>query len=155
MQGSCCIAYPAGIETHVDDRLLDFRQAPPIAVVEQETALRTEGVLTEVALGTPSCFAAFNDLITLTVRAADRDECHGPFLPKRGYENEAQCDSNLSPSPLLKHYPDNDLKLMLLISPVAHIAPIDAYFKGALRRGQQLPIAGFAFEKTLLVLTQL
>ena len=72
--------------------------------VEQETALSTEGVLTEVALGTPSCFAAFNDLITLTVRAADRDECHGPFLPKRGYENEAQCDSNLSPSPLLKHY---------------------------------------------------
>src|SRR5215471_18476036 len=104
MQGSCRIAYPAGIETHVDDRLLDFRQAPPIAVVEQETALNTEGVLTEVTLGTPSCFAAFNDLITLTVRAADRDECHGPFLPKRGYENEAQCDSNLSPSPLLKHY---------------------------------------------------
>src|SRR5215510_8214102 len=105
MQGSCRIAYPAGIETHVDDRLLDLRQAPPIAVVEQEIANSTEGVLTEVALGTPSCFAAFNDLITLTVRAADRDECHGPFLPKRGYENEAQCDSNRSPSPLLKHYP--------------------------------------------------
>jgi hypothetical protein len=39
------------------------------------------------------------------VRAADRDECHGPFLPKRDYEDEAQCDSILSPSPLLKHYP--------------------------------------------------
>ena len=38
------------------------------------------------------------------MRAADRDECHGPFLPKRDYEDEAQCDSNLSPSPLLKHY---------------------------------------------------
>src|SRR5262249_34188922 len=42
---------------------------------------------------------------TLTVRAADRDERHGPFLPKRDYEDEAQCDSNLSLSPLLKHYP--------------------------------------------------
>ena len=50
------------------------RQAPTVAIVEQETALGTEGVLTEVALGTPSCFAAFNDLITLTVRAADRME---------------------------------------------------------------------------------
>ena len=66
--------------------------------------LSTEGVLIEVALGTPSRFAAFDDLITLTVRAADGDERHGPFLPDGGYEDEAQCDSNLSPSPLLKHY---------------------------------------------------
>ena len=70
-----------------------------------ETALGTKGVLAEVALGAPGRFAAFDDLITLTVRAADRDERHGPFLPKRDYEDEAQCDSNLSPSPLLKHYP--------------------------------------------------
>jgi hypothetical protein len=26
-------------------------------------------------------------------------------MNKRAYEDEAQCDSNLSPSPLLKHYP--------------------------------------------------
>src|SRR5215471_5084135 len=129
MQGSCRIAYPAGIETHVDDRLLDFRQAPPIAVVEQETALNTEGVLTEVALGTPSCFAAFNDLITLTVRAADRDECHGPFLPKRGYENEAQCDSNLSPSPLLKHY-----QIIQALRPAAHECA--QYDRGVLVKGR-------------------
>jgi site-specific recombinase XerC len=38
------------------------------------------------------------------MRAADSDKRHGPFLPKRDYEDEAQCDSNLSPSPLLKHY---------------------------------------------------
>jgi hypothetical protein len=44
------------------------------------------------------------------VRAADGDERHGPFLPDGGYKDEAQCDSNLSPSPLLKHYrPDNML----------------------------------------------
>ena len=34
MQGARRIAHPAGIETHVDDRLLDFRQAPSIAIVE-------------------------------------------------------------------------------------------------------------------------
>ena len=67
--------------------------------------LGTEGVLAQVALGSPGRFAAFDDLVTLTVRAADRDESHGPFLPDGGYEDEAQCDSNLSPSPLLKHYP--------------------------------------------------
>jgi type IV secretory pathway VirB9-like protein len=38
------------------------------------------------------------------MRAADGDERHGPFLPKRGYEDEAQCDINPSLSPLLKHY---------------------------------------------------
>src|SRR5215510_6607751 len=105
MQGSRRITYPTGIEAHIDDRLLDLRQAPAIAIVEQETAPGTVVVLTEVALGSPGCFAAFDDLVTLTMRATDGDERHGPFLPKGGYEDEAQCDSNLSSSPLLKHYP--------------------------------------------------
>src|SRR2546422_3856833 len=89
----------------VDDRSLDFRQAPAVARVEQKTALGTQGVLAEVALGSSGRFAAFDDLVTLTMRAADRNESHGPFLPKGDYEDEAQCDSNHSPSPLLKHYP--------------------------------------------------
>src|SRR6266702_7265260 len=105
VQRSRRIAYPAGIETHIDDRVLDFRQAPAVAIVEQETSFDTKSVLTEVALGAPGCFAAFDDLVTLTVRAADGDERHGPFLPMGGYEDEVQCDINLSPSPLLKHYP--------------------------------------------------
>src|SRR2546425_3620616 len=50
MQRSRRIAYPTGIETHVDDRLLDLRQAPAVAIVEKKTCLRTQGVLTEVAL---------------------------------------------------------------------------------------------------------
>src|SRR5262249_53975857 len=104
MQRSRCITHPTGIETHVDDRLFDFRQAPAVAIVEQKTSPDTEGILAEVTLGAPGRFAAFDDLITLTVRAADCDERHGPFLPKRDYEDEAQCDSNRSPSPLLKHY---------------------------------------------------
>src|SRR5215831_15175751 len=105
MQGARRITHPTGIEAHIDDRLLDLRQAPAVVIVEEETALGTEGVLAKVALGAPGRFAAFDDLVTLTVRAADSDECHGPFLPKRDYEDEAQCDSNIRPSPLLKHYP--------------------------------------------------
>jgi hypothetical protein len=68
------------------------------------TPLGTESVLTEITLGAAGRFAAFDDLVTLTVRAADGDERHGPFLPMRSYEDEAQCDIHLSPSPLLKHY---------------------------------------------------
>src|SRR5262249_9928836 len=105
MQGSRRIGYSTGIQTHVDNGLLDFRQAPTVAIVQEETALRTEGVLTEVALSASGGFAAFDDLVTLTVRTLDGDERHGPFLPKGGYEDEAQCDINRSPSPLLKHYP--------------------------------------------------
>src|SRR5262249_43493917 len=44
---------------------------------------------------------------------------------------------------------------MLLISPVAHIAPVDAYCKGDPRRGQQLPITGGTLDKSRLLLTQL
>src|SRR4029450_2082001 len=105
MQRSRCIAHPAGIETHIDDRWLHFRQAPAVAIVEQETPLGTASVLTEITLGAAGRFAAFDDLVTLTVRAADGDERHGPFLPMRSYEDEAQGDIYLSPSPLLKHYP--------------------------------------------------
>src|SRR2546427_4218564 len=85
-------AYPTGIETHVDDRVLDLRQAPAVARVEQKTSLGTQVVLTEGALGAPGRFAAFDDLVTLTVRAADGDERHGPFLPMAGYEVDVQCD---------------------------------------------------------------
>src|SRR4029450_5967038 len=77
---------------------------PPIAIVEQETSLGTEGVLTEVALGSSGCLAMFANLLAVTMRAADGDERHGLFLPKGGYEDEAQCDINRSPSPLCKHY---------------------------------------------------
>src|SRR5262245_5962786 len=114
MQGSRRITHPTGIETHVDDRLFDVRQAPTVAIVEEKTSPDTEGVLAEVALCAPGCFAAFDDLVTLTVRAADRDERHRPFLPKRDYEDEAQCDSNLSPSPLLKHYPPLVIRMRIV-----------------------------------------
>src|SRR5215510_5749416 len=105
MQRARRITDPTGIETHVDDHVLDLWQASAVAIVEQKTALGTQGVLAEVALGAPGRFAAFDDLVTLAVRAADGDERHGPFLPKGSYEDEAQCDMHRSPAPLLKHYP--------------------------------------------------
>src|SRR4029450_6090304 len=49
--------------------------------------------------------AAFDDVVTRTGRAADRDARHGPCLPRRSYEDEAQGDMHLTPAPLLKHYP--------------------------------------------------
>ena len=45
-----------------------------------ETALGTKGVLAEVALGAPGRFAAFDDLVTLTVRTADRTGVEGQRL---------------------------------------------------------------------------
>src|SRR5215475_10555346 len=105
MQRARRITYPTGIETHVDDHVLDLWQASAVAIVEQKTALGTQGVLAEVALGTPGRFPAFDNLVTLTVQAADGDERHGPFLPMRSYEDKAQYDIQLSPSPLLKHFP--------------------------------------------------
>ena len=77
MQRSRRITHPTGIEAHIDDRVLDLRQASPVTIVEQETALGTASVLTQGALGAPGGFAAFDDMLTLTVQATDGDECHG------------------------------------------------------------------------------
>jgi len=71
MQRSRGIAHPTGIETHVDDHVLDFRQASSVAIVEQDTARGTEGILAEVALSSSGRFPAFDNLVPLTVRAAD------------------------------------------------------------------------------------
>ena len=72
MRGSRRITHPTGIETHVDDRLLNLRQAPAIAIVEQKTALGTQGVLTEVALGSSGRFAAFDDLASDSAGSGQR-----------------------------------------------------------------------------------
>ena len=88
-----------------------------------ETPPGTDGVLTEVELGALGRFAAFDDLVTLTVRAADGDERHGPFLPDGGYEDKAQCASHRSPSPLLKHYLVFHLRQPSKVSVVEEKAP--------------------------------
>ena len=98
------ITHPTGIETPVDDRVRDLRHTPAVAIIAQKTSPGTQGVLTKIALGSSDRFAAFDDLVTLTVRAADGEERHGPCLPEDGYTDAAPCDSNLSPSPLGKHY---------------------------------------------------
>ena len=60
--------------------MLDCRQAPTVARVEQETSLGSEGVRTEVALGAPGRFAAFDALGTLAVWTANGNARHGPFF---------------------------------------------------------------------------
>jgi integrase len=45
MQRARRITHPTGIETHVDDHLLDLRQAAAVTIVEQKTALGTQGIL--------------------------------------------------------------------------------------------------------------
>jgi len=61
-----------------------------------------------VFCGTPEysavCFPAFDDLLAVTVGTLDRDEGHGPLLAVGRWQDEVQCDINLSPSPLLEHY---------------------------------------------------
>src|SRR5262249_35808614 len=69
------------------------------------TPLRTRAILAQIALCAATCFAAFDDLLAETVGTLDRDERHGLLLAIGHYQDEVQCDSNRSPSPLLEHYP--------------------------------------------------
>src|SRR5215468_11045364 len=95
MQGSRRITHPTGIETHVDDRLFDFRQAPAVAIVEEKTSPDTEGVLAEVALSAPGRFAAFDDLVTLTDRPARSPPrlaaCQGQSPPRDWTMTSPRC----------------------------------------------------------------
>jgi hypothetical protein len=53
---------------------------PLVAIVEQKIPRGTEGVLAQGALGFPGCFAAFAELLAVTMRASDRDTWQGPRL---------------------------------------------------------------------------
>src|SRR5262249_22634370 len=101
----CRIANPTGVEAHIDDLLLHLRQTSSVAVIEEKTPCGARSVLAQVALCATTRFAAFDDLLTVTVQTADCDAGHGPLLALGRYQAEAQCDINLSPSPLLEHYP--------------------------------------------------
>jgi hypothetical protein len=61
-------------------------------------------MLAQVALGPAASFAAFDDLLAVTMGTVDGDEGHGPLLAAGHSQDRAQCAINLSPSPLLKHY---------------------------------------------------
>ena len=101
VQRPCRIPNPAGIEAHIDDELLHLGQAASVAVVEQKTAGGARLILAQVALGAAGGFAAFDNLIAVTVRTSDGDECrHGPLLGDGCCRDLAQCDINFSPSPL-------------------------------------------------------
>ena len=89
------------------ERLLALRPAAAGAIGEPQPALGPQGVLAAVALGASRRCAPWDALGTRPGRAADGEERPGPGLPARGYDDQAQGASNLSPSPLLKHYPRN------------------------------------------------
>ena len=78
---------------------------PSVAVIEEKTPRSARSVLAQGALGTTACLAAFDALLTVTVQTAGGDERHGPLLALGHCQDETQCDINLSPSPLLEHYP--------------------------------------------------
>src|SRR5438552_1269505 len=99
------LAHPTGAEAHGNNGLLDLGPTPSVTVVEQKTAGDTRRILAPVARCPATGFPAFDDLLAGAVGTSDRDASHGPLLAVERCQNEAQCDINRSPSPLLEHYP--------------------------------------------------
>ena len=90
----------------MDDELLHLGQAAAVAVVEQKTASDTRLILAQVALGAAGGFAAFDNLIAMTVRTLNGNERrHGPLLDEGSCRDLAHSDIDFSPSPRLEHYP--------------------------------------------------
>jgi hypothetical protein len=98
------IAHPIRIEAHGNDVLFHLGHTASVAVLKQNTPPGTGRVLAQVALWAAVRFPAFDDLLAVAVGTSDRDKGHGPLLACRSCQDVAQCDSNLSPSPLLEHY---------------------------------------------------
>src|SRR6266446_468141 len=46
---------------------------------------------------------------------------------------------------------DNNLEVMLLVPPIAHVSPVNAHVERAIRKRQELPITGINIEKKRLV----
>ena len=77
-----------------------------LGLVEQKTAGGARFILAQVALGTAGGFAAFDNLIPVTVRTLNGDERrHGPLLGEGSCRDLAHSDIDFTPSPRLEHYP--------------------------------------------------
>src|SRR5207302_7016144 len=50
---------------------------------------------------------------------------------------------------------NNNLEVMLLVPPMAHVSPVKAHFETAIRQRQELPLTGITLDKTRLFFTQL
>src|SRR5712692_4410776 len=99
------IAHATGMEAPINDLVLDRGQTPAVALVEEKTPLSTCDILAPGAWFATARCAAFDDWLAVTVGTSDRDERHGPLLASGSSQDRAQCDINLSRSPLLEHYP--------------------------------------------------
>ena len=104
VQRSRCITHATGIEADVNDLLLHLGQTPAIAIVEQKTPCDARGILAQGALGPATSFAAFDDLLAVTMGTVDCDKGHRPLIADGHSYDWAQCAINLSPSPLLEYY---------------------------------------------------
>src|SRR5215470_20154735 len=49
---------------------------------------------------------------------------------------------------------DNDLKFMLLVTPLAHVSSVNPHCEDALRWGEEIPLAGITLDKTRLFIPQ-
>src|SRR6266436_3586270 len=47
----------------------------------------------------------------------------------------------------------NNLEVMLLVQPIAHVSPVNAHFERAVRQRQVIPLAGIPLDTTRLFLT--
>src|SRR5712691_3288841 len=52
-------------------------------------------------------------------------------------------------------FADNNLEVMLLVPPMAHVSPVNAHCERAIRQRQELPLTGITLDKTRLFLTQI
>jgi hypothetical protein len=75
-QDTCRVADPTAIEAHVDDLLLNVWKTPFVGRIQQKGRARAVGILAAIALFPGIGFAAFHDLITLTVGTKNRHEYH-------------------------------------------------------------------------------
>src|SRR5215510_11450393 len=69
------------------------------------------------------------------------------YKPKTFVPEDLVIFTLANPQRTLTH---NDLEVVLLGAPIAHVASINAHLKGSLRQWQEVPITGIAFDKTRL-----
>lgn len=108
------IAYPTRIEAHVNDLVLHLGQTPSVAVGKQKTSSGTRCILAQIALGAAGRFPTFDNLLTLAVGTADRDEGHGLLLTGGCDQDQAQCAINTQSISTFRTLPNERIRLYSL-----------------------------------------
>ena len=77
MQDTCNVTNATAIHGHLENWLVDFRQATMMAVVDEKRLIRTAGMLTAVPLFPLGGDSMFNHIGVLTRGTANLEEGHG------------------------------------------------------------------------------